>query len=460
MLGAMRPGKTILKNFLSLAVSDVITKILGTALTVYAARALGATSFGQLAFAAAFVSYFNIFADLGLTSFGIREVAKNKTRTNAYATRILVLQISVSLLLLLSLTLLVNLIPLDSKTKTMILLFGLAMIPTAFDMSYLFQAHEKMEFIPWAKSVSQTVYAVLGFILIYRYQDIVFLPAANLAGLTVGSLTFYFFLKKYLKLRWSGVGLANLAATARAAIPFLTAALMIHIYSNTNILIIQFFKGPEAVGLYNAPNKIILFIVSIGGFLTWAIYPAMAKSFAKNRKRFNRLSEFSARVFGMAAIPTAVGGLILSPKIINWLYGGGWAASVPVFSVLIGLPVFIFINCVYGNALAAAGRQKISAQAVALAAALNIFLNFLFIPRYGIVAAAAVTLFTEIAEGVYLHTFAGKFLGLNILKTYFVKPLVAAVPMAMLLFLLPVDLGVLPGIICGGFIYLATLKLL
>lgn len=452
----MKTNRAIFKNFLSLLASDAATRMLGTILTIYAARVLGVKSFGQLAFAAAFVSYFNIFADLGLTNFGIREIAKSKTKTNTYATHILVLQISVSLFLLMLLVLIVNLIPFDGKIKTMVLLFGFGMIPTALDMSYLFQAHEKMEFIVYAKSLSQLVYVLTGFTLIYRYKDIVFLPAANLVGLTVGSLAIYFLLKNQIKLKWSRVTLQKLKSIAKAALPFLTGALMIHIYFNSSTLMLQFYKGVEAVGLYNASNKIILFILGLSGFLTWAVYPALSKSYGRRRATFNRLVEFSAWAFGSAAIPTAVGGVILARGIIGWLYGNDYAAAFPVFAVLIISPIFVFLNCVFGNALSSSGHQKVSTLAVTIAAVVNIALNLIFIPMYGILGAAAVSIVTEIVEVVYLHIASKKLLGTNILQIYFVKPLIASIPMAISVWLLPLDWAVLIKIMFGGLVYLAA----
>lgn len=447
---------TIIKNSLSLLASDTITRIFSTVLTIYAARTLGVKSFGELAFAAAFVSYFNVFADLGLTNFGIREIAKNKRETNLFATHILVLQISVSLFLFMLLVLILNLIPLDGKTKTMILLFGFGMIANAFNMSYLFQAHEKMSFIVYANSLSQIIYTLFGFILIYLYKDVLFLPVANLISLTAGSLALYFLLRKYIKLKWSKISYKKLAVITKAALPFLTGALMIHIYSGSSTLILQFYKGVEAVGFYSAPGRIILFIAGLSGFLTWAVYPALSKTYHRKRKTFNRLVEFSAWAFGLVAIPLTTGGLILASGIITWIYGDSYTASVPVFSVLINLPVFIFLNCVFGNALSSSGHQKISAYAVTIAATLNLVLNFIFVPKYGITAAAVITLTTEAVETIYLYLTSKNLLKINVLGIYFIRPLAASIPMAIAVWFFPFSWPVLIKILFGGTIYLAS----
>jgi O-antigen/teichoic acid export membrane protein len=366
----------------------------------------------------------------------------------------MILQVTASLILLLLLLIIINLIPLESKIKTMILLLGFAMIPMSFDMSYLFQAHEKMKFITYAKSLSQVIYTLTGFILIYRYKDIVSLPAASLISLLIGSITIYLLLKKYIKLEWSKVSFKKLKIIIKGAFPFLIGALMIHIYSNSNILMLQFFKGVETVGLYNAPIRIILFITGLSGFLTWSIYPALSKSYTKRRKIFNQLVNFSAWIFSLFSIPLAFGGIILASGIINLLYGESYSASIPIFSVLINLPIFVFLNCVFGNALSSSGHQKIATQAVIIAAFSNLVLNFILIPKYGVFVAAIVTIFTEIIESIYLYITSKRILKIEILPIYFIKPTMASIPMIVLLKLLPINISVLIKILLGGTIYL------
>ena len=74
----MNTAKTIAKNTSVLALSHVITSILGFFLLIYIARYLGEVGFGKYSFAVSFTALFSIFANLGMNNYIIRELARNK----------------------------------------------------------------------------------------------------------------------------------------------------------------------------------------------------------------------------------------------------------------------------------------------------------------------------------------------------------------------------------------------
>src|SRR5439155_18737402 len=85
---ATRPAGRIFANFASLDLAEVAAKLLGIGLTVYVTRSFGASAFGQLAFATALASYFALVPDFGLNTLGVREIARDRTRTSTYGTSI------------------------------------------------------------------------------------------------------------------------------------------------------------------------------------------------------------------------------------------------------------------------------------------------------------------------------------------------------------------------------------
>ncbi|MGB2728291.1 MAG: oligosaccharide flippase family protein [Halobacteriota archaeon] len=74
----MNTVQTIAKNTGALAISHVITSILGFFLLIYIARYLGEVGFGKYSFAISFTTLFAIFANLGINNYIIREIARNK----------------------------------------------------------------------------------------------------------------------------------------------------------------------------------------------------------------------------------------------------------------------------------------------------------------------------------------------------------------------------------------------
>ncbi|MGB2842408.1 MAG: oligosaccharide flippase family protein [Halobacteriota archaeon] len=74
----MNTVQAIAKNTAALAISHIITSILGFFLLIYLARYLGEVGFGKYSFALSFTTLFVVFANLGMNNYIIRELARNK----------------------------------------------------------------------------------------------------------------------------------------------------------------------------------------------------------------------------------------------------------------------------------------------------------------------------------------------------------------------------------------------
>ena len=85
----MSTTRRILKNFVSLSFSQIVTKALGLVSVAYLARVLGAEGFGKIGFAQAILAYFMLLVNLGLSTLGTREVARNREEISRYVNNIL-----------------------------------------------------------------------------------------------------------------------------------------------------------------------------------------------------------------------------------------------------------------------------------------------------------------------------------------------------------------------------------
>jgi len=65
-------------------VSQFTTLILGFLYTMYSARYLGTEGFGILTFALALTALFGVFADMGLQTLAVREIARDESLSGKY----------------------------------------------------------------------------------------------------------------------------------------------------------------------------------------------------------------------------------------------------------------------------------------------------------------------------------------------------------------------------------------
>lgn len=433
----MSTGKRVTKNFLSLSAAEIFTRIGGILLTIYIARTLGVGSFGQLAFATAFISYLNIFADFGLTTLGIREIAKDKVRAGFFASHILALQFLISVTLLIFLAVALVLLPLDSQLKLLTFLFGLGIIPGAFNLSYILQAYEKMDLVALARVASQIIYLMLGFLLIYLLRDVLVLPVVSLVATVAVSGIIFYQLRRQVSIVWESVNLRQTLGFMRLAWPFLISGLAVQIYYNADAILLQFMKDSETVGLYSAGYKLIMLGVTVIGLITSTVYPLLSSTFATDREFFQKILGHLSKISGLLAWPIFVGGLILAGPIINFLYGSPYLQSVEPFQILLFLIPMLFFNGILGVATLAIGDQKRNTLAAVVGAGSNISLNIILIPVFGMVGAAVTSVVAEVlvlATLTYFYLPKSSIINISyLMRSYVAKPIPAAFVMGLVL---------------------------
>jgi O-antigen/teichoic acid export membrane protein len=90
------------------------------------------------------------------------------------------------------------------------------------------------------------------------------------------------------------------------------------------------------------------------------------------------------------------GGLVLAPELVEFASGEDFADAAEPLRILLAAGALAWINGVFGLALIAKDRQASALWLNVSALAFNVGLNFLLIPRYGIVVAAIVTVASEL----------------------------------------------------------------
>ena len=120
----MNTVQTIAKNTGALAISNVITSVLGFFLLIYITRYLGEVGFGKYSFALAFTGLFAIVASFGRNSYIIRELAWNKEQTREYLTNVSVIKLILSFIAFGFIVLTINLMDYPRDTTYAVYLFG------------------------------------------------------------------------------------------------------------------------------------------------------------------------------------------------------------------------------------------------------------------------------------------------------------------------------------------------
>ena len=393
--------RSMLGNFLSLSASAWTSQILNFLIIVYLARVLGADALGQVTLAQAVVLYFRLAADMGLDMFGRRRVAADREHAAATVAELTGCRLANAALAGSALVLAALAINWVRPVGWLMLAFGLSLAPVALSLEWAFGGLERMELVGLSRLTAAGMWFLLVVALVRGVGSLLVVPLAYVTGLSCASCVLFLLFRRAYGPTPVRFNRARWTATLREAAPVGLSFIVIQVYVGFGLVALGLFEGERAAGLYSAPQRIVLFLSTISSMFGATIYPRLAALRVQGREPFERVMRLGLRVMVLAGVPLAVGGALVAPSLVPFVYGPGYEDSVAVLQWLAPSVVLIFTNVPFGYALLAAGEQRSYLHTAIAGAVVNVVANLVLIPRLHLLGPAVATL---CAEGVVLVT--------------------------------------------------------
>jgi O-antigen/teichoic acid export membrane protein len=132
------------------------------------------------------------------------------------------------------------------------------------------------------------------------------------------------------------------------------------------------------------------------------------------------------------ALPMAVGGMLLSSKLISLVAGPGFGQAAPVLAILIWAPAILFVYIPL-NSLVISQLTKKAVVITGINVVVNTIGNLLLIPHFGIRASAILTVVSESLQGAFYFYFVRKNITNFSFANIIYKPAFAALAMGAVL---------------------------
>ena len=200
----------------------------------------------------------------------------------------------------------------------------------------------------------------------------------------------------------------------RSSLPLLAIYASELVLQNTDVLVLSAYLPPHVVGMYFAAAKTMALVM----FVHYAVGSAVAKDFAALHARGDRaaLVAYARDAVSWTFWPSlaATAALLVLGEPLLWLFSPAFTEAYPVMVVLAA--GFLFRASV-GPAefvLNALGEQKACAAVAASAAALDIGLNLVLVPMFGMIGAAIATAVALATAATLYAIVARRRLGLDL----------------------------------------------
>jgi O-antigen/teichoic acid export membrane protein len=171
-------------------------------------------------------------------------------------------------------------------------------------------------------------------------------------------------------------------------------------------------QGPTVVGYYSTAYKWIDALNIIPAYSTMALFPVMSRQATEDKHALMRSTRFAIKFLVMVALPIAVMTTFLAPFLVLLLGGPSYLpyAAVALQIMIWSIP-FGWINSIVNYILIALGQQSKLTRAFVIGLTFNISANLILIPHFSFVAAAVVTILSELVEGLVFMFYLERSLG-------------------------------------------------
>ena len=390
--------KILKKHFLARAgeigASQIIRRGARFLFLIVVARKLGPNTFGVYAVLLAAVETLSLISGEGLIDYIAREGARNPNILGQLFTQVTQLRLFYAALILPIALLVLSLFPhshnaLAGAFWMLLILFARAPLGSS---QGAFRATHRSAVLIWIEVlqaaillVATTIYLISGASL---ERVILAELVSNCAGAGAGVWMF--------RTIWQ-VGKADLLKLRpllKATFAFNLYPLITNIYDRVDLLLLFTLAGSTAAGIYVLPYRSVAVLQIVPFGLMTALLPIIAPTNSPTPGK-SICSQISNLLFTLSLFPV-LAITLLSNQMIEEFLGAQYHESAIALRILIWSLVPMFVNFGLNTYLLARGCERVFIRTASVCALVNIGANLLFIPRYSYVAAALVTIATEV----------------------------------------------------------------
>ncbi len=369
--------------------------ILGVVATAVVARALGDDGFGEWSTLLVVVQMAGYLADLGVEQVAVSHAAKDG-RERDWIGALVSLRTLISVPALVVAVIVVLLLGSDQMMVVSGLLLAATILTTGpASARALLQLRVRNDLNMIVITVNSVLWTGAAIVLAAEDAGMVAFAAAFLAVSWVTVVVQVAFARRagHISLRGGRVLLRRLTV---AGIPVAISGLLILSYARIDQVLVYELAGAREAGLYAAAYRILEQSHFIPIAVATTFLPMVAAAHAADIARARRMTQLVINYLAVGSFPAVGFTLVASEQIIELLFGHAFLPAAPALPVLMGAFVVICFGYLSGNLVIVLGMQRRFLRFAVVALVFNVALNIVLIPPYGFLAAAWVTLATEV----------------------------------------------------------------
>lgn len=365
----------------------------------YVSRILLPEGTGKVAFATSIVSYFLMFAQLGIPTYGIRACAKvrdNKEELTKTVQEIFLINIFMTIMAYIGFITALFFVPRLAEDKMLFSIVSFTIIFNTIGMEWLYKGLEQYTYIT-VRSILFKFIALVGmFLFVHEQSDYVIYGGITIFAASASGVLNFINLHKYISMK--PVGGYNFKRHLKVIAVFFAMSCATTIYTNLDNVMLGFIQTDKDVGYYNAAVKVKAILVSVVTSLGTVLLPRASYYIEHNmRDEFFNITRKAINFVILLASPLMIYFIFFAKEGIFFLSGSAYEGSILPMQIIMPTLLLIGLTNIMGiQMLVPMGKEKIVLYSVVAGAVVNIFINTILIPQMAASGAAIGTLIAEI----------------------------------------------------------------
>jgi PST family polysaccharide transporter len=387
--------QSILANTGWLVFDRIFRMVTGVAVSIWIARHFGPSLFGNLNYATSFATILGSMASLGLESIVVRGLIRDKDLSGHLLGTALVMRMASGLAVVFAAFFAAYVIPnQNAATKIMIVCIAAGYVAQSLDIvDYWFQAKLASRYSVIAKNVAYVIVSALKIVALLMGLPIVVFAILATAEILIAGICLL------IAYRTSGERVRSWRFDKRLSFrmlrdgwPLTISGLVVVIYMKIDQVLLGNMMDAASVGVYAAAVRLVEMWYFVPGALVVSVLPSIVRARQENPLLYQRRLQQLYDLMAVLSICIAIVVTIGSRQIIGILYGGEYGAAAAVVTIYIWSGVPTFLGVASSQYLLSENLTRISLYRTSIGMVLNILLNLLLIPKYGISGSAVATL--------------------------------------------------------------------
>lgn len=385
----------VFRNASWIIVSKLLQSLFAFVISILTARYLGPSNYGVINYAASLVTFVLPIAQLGLNNTLVQELTQKPQCEGAVlGTSIFLSAISAFFCMggIIAFAAVANFG--DVETVWIVAIYSINLLLQVLDLiQYWFQAKLLSKYAAIASLLAYIVVSCYKLYLLVTQKSVYWFAASHAIDYLMIAILLMLFYRKLggqkLALNFS-LGKQMLAKSRH----YIVTGLMVAIFSQTDKIMLQSMIGETATGYYAAAVS----IASVSSFVYVAIIDSFRPIIFLRQEDEEQFEHTLVQLYSIViylSLAQSVIMVLCAELLVGILYGEDFSASASALQVIVWYITFSYIGSIRNIWILAKNKQKYLWIINASGALLNVVLNWLVIPKFGVIGAAATSLVTQ-----------------------------------------------------------------